>query len=271
MLRFVREAEGEIISFSYPLFEAQEEKKPRLEPWQRRSAMTAPTSRTDFITLAEEHRQELLVGSGIDPAVIEERGYKTVWGSSDPALLRAGFKESQRRGSGWIAPLFSPLGGKEYIYKPTADPRRNAHGKIIKYEYPSGHGMILDAHPRTLPLLGAPGVRLWIPEGIKKGDALVSRGEAALSLQGIYGWRGKNAVGGATALADWEQVALNGRDVLIVFDSDATSNPNVASARARLARFLKARGAHVLIVHLPAGPGGAKQGADDYLVAGGVL
>ncbi len=71
-----------------------------------------------------------------------------------------------------------------------------------------------------------------------------------------------------TALADWEAIALNDRQVYIVFDSDVMMKPQVHAALARLKTFLEARKAHVALVYLPAGPQAAKVGVDDYLVAG---
>jgi hypothetical protein len=144
--------------------------------------------------LADAHVRELTVGSAISPTVVAERGYVTVWGANAPELLAAGFKEQQRRGQGWIAPLHSPLGTTETIYKP--DSPRSPRGKPIKYEYPQGRGAILDVHPRMAKVLPDPAVRLFVTEGVKKADALVSQGEAAIALQGVYGWRGRNAAGG---------------------------------------------------------------------------
>ena len=148
--------------------------------------------------LSNDHRAELEEGSGIAADVIAERGYKTIWGTNDPLLLAAGFKEAQRRGYGWIAPLYSPLDANETIYKPN-DPRKPG-GKTIKYEYPKGHAPVLDVHPRTRPMLASPAIPLFVTEGVKKGDSLVSRAQAAASLQGVYGWRGRNVAGGVTTL-----------------------------------------------------------------------
>ncbi len=220
--------------------------------------------------LAPEHKEELEHGSGIAAEVIAERGYRTAWGKNAPELLKAGFKESQRQSAGWIAPVRSPLGVTETVFKPDT-PRGNSNGKAVKYEYPQGHAPVLDVHPRTMTVIGDPALRLWIGEGVKKGDSLVSRGEHCLNLAGVWNWRGTNDLGGLTALPDWEAVALNGRNVFIVFDSDAATNPGVSKARDRLARFLAAKGAHVHIVHLPPGQGGAKQGVDDFFVRGGTV
>src|SRR5688572_22741304 len=97
--------------------------------------------------LAPGHLNELLSGSGIAADVVAERGYRTVHSREAAALLSAGFNSAQRTGSGWIAPLISPVGATEAIFKPDAP--RQIKGKTLKYEYPSGHGVILDVHPRT--------------------------------------------------------------------------------------------------------------------------
>ena len=80
--------------------------------------------------------------------------------------------------------------------------------------------------------MGDPSVPLLIVEGIKKGDAAASRGACVVVVSGVDNWRGKNARGGKTALADWEHVALNGRLVRIAYDSDTWRNRHI---RARIA------------------------------------
>jgi hypothetical protein len=84
-------------------------------------------------------------------------------------------------------------------------------------------------------------VPLFVTEGVKKGDALVSQGLCAIALIGVWNWRGTNEFGGKTALADWEHVALNGRQIYIVFDSDVMLKKEVYSALVRLKAFLESR------------------------------
>src|SRR5262249_54710040 len=135
-------------------------------------------------------------------------------------------------------------------------------------ETPTGVRMALDVHPAVRPVLGTPSVPLVITEGVKKGDALVSRGACAVALLGVWNWRGTNDARGPTALAAWEDIALNGRRVLVVFDSDVMLKREVHCALGRLGAFLESRGATVFYVYLPSGPHGEKVGVDDYLVAG---
>ncbi len=86
-----------------------------------------------------------------------------------------------------------------------------------------------------------------------------------ISLSGVWNWRGTNRQGGKCALGDWDVIALNGRELLVAFDSDATANPEVRLALTRLLSFLEARRARPRAVILPAGPDGAKVGLDDFL------
>ena len=67
------------------------------------------------------------------------------------------------------------------------------------------------------------------------------------------------------ALPDWERVALNARDVYIVFDSDVTTKSQVQGALRRLRGFLAQRGARPVTVLLSAN-GQAKVGVDDFLL-----
>jgi Domain of unknown function (DUF3854) len=51
--------------------------------------------------------------------------------------------------------------------------------------------MALDVHPFCRESLKDPGVPLFVTEGIKKSDALVSRGLCAVALIGVWNWRGR--------------------------------------------------------------------------------
>jgi hypothetical protein len=99
----------------------------------------------------------------------------------------------------------------------------------------------LDVHPFAREMLGNPSAPLFITEGIKKGDALVSRGLCTVALLGVWNWRGTNWHGGKTALCEWEYVALNNREVYIVFDSDVVLKPEVYHGMVRLKAFLEGR------------------------------
>jgi hypothetical protein len=79
-----------------------------------------------------------------------------------------------------------------------------------------------------------PSIPLWVTEGIKKGDALASLDLCALDLIGVWGFKGRNALGGTTVLADLDYVAWNEREGFVVFDSDAMTKPSVQQALERV-------------------------------------
>lgn len=189
--------------------------------------------------LAQHHKKMLTEESGISEEVVEARSYRTVEKMAE--LKRLGFSDVQRNVPGLLMPVYSPIGEiTTYQYRP--DQPRIKDGKPVKYETPSGSRMVLDVHPFTRKMLADPTVPLFITEGIKKGDAMVSRGYCAIALLGVWNWRGRNEHGGLTALPDWEYVALNDdREVHIVFDSDIMLKPEVHAAMCRLKKFLESR------------------------------
>jgi hypothetical protein len=189
--------------------------------------------------LTDEHQKTLTEESGILEEVIEARGYHSVGKKAE--LKRLGFSDAQCNTPGLLIPAYSPVGDiATYQFRP--DEPRIKEGKPIKYETPSGSRMVLDVHPFAREMLRDPSVPLLITEGIKKGDALVSRGLCAVALLGVWNWRGRNEHGGLTALAEWEHIALNDeRPVSIVYDSDVMRNPAVHKALVRLKAFLEVR------------------------------
>ena len=190
--------------------------------------------------LSDKHKKMLTEGSGISEEVITARGYRTF--EKKVELEELGFGRAQRNVQGLLIPCYSPTGEiATYQYRPDHS-RVDKDGRVVKYETPSGSRMVLDVHTFARKMLGDPPVPLWISEGIRKADALVSRGMCAVALLGVWSWRGRNGRGGLTALAEWEYVALNGdRRVHIVFDSDIMLKPEVYRAMLMLKTFLEGR------------------------------
>jgi hypothetical protein len=192
--------------------------------------------------LAPHHLARLL--RSLSPDVIRERGYRTIEDRTE--LKDFGFEAYQRRGPGLLIPQWG-VDGKviSWLFRPDA-PRKNSKGKTIKYEQIFRSVKILDVPPRCQPMPADPTKILWIHEGSIKADGFASHGECAVSISGVYGWRGSNEKGGTTALADWESIALRGRPMVIAFDSgDLTVNYNVNQAARRLKAFLESKGATV--------------------------
>jgi len=145
--------------------------------------------------------------SAISLEVISQRGYQTV---VDRKQLEAlGFSKQQCHVPGILIPLWG-VGGDGivgYQFRPD-NPRLNSKGKPIKYETPKGATNRLDCPPSCQKHLADPNVPLWITEGMKKGDALVTLGECAIDLTGVWNWRAKNSFGGITVSADFDSIAL---------------------------------------------------------------
>jgi putative DNA primase/helicase len=229
--------------------------------------------------LVDGHRRELVEDSAIDPAVVAERGYKTITRPSsgdNRARLTLGrlniptwATREDRYFPGLLIPMFGPTGNRvSSQWKPRV-PVPNRDGKAMKYTSPRGQSSRLDVHPRNRCAISDPTVPLWITEGVKKADSLTSHGLCVVALTGVFNWRSNLA-----SLGDWEDIPIKGREVTVCFDSDATTNPNVLRAMARLGRWLRdakrAKKVYYLItpseVH-----GTATKGADDFLAAGGTL
>ncbi len=216
------------------------------------------------IGLLPQHA-ELLRASAVPPEVARARQYRSV---SEKARLESwGFSPAQRLVPGLLVPLHAADGRcVGFQYRPD-QPRTSANGRPVKYETPPKQANRLDVPPGVGPKLGDPAVDLWITEGSRKADAAAALGIACVSLSGVWNWRTTNAEGGKVALPDWQDVALNGRRVVLAFDSDSRSNPSVGKALDALAGYLTSKGATVLVCSLPDGTDG-KSGLDDYLAAG---
>jgi hypothetical protein len=225
--------------------------------------------------LSREHFEMLVRESGISLEVINARGYKTITESSTLRELR--FSRAQAsQVPGLLIPIHYTDGGSAPdVYRPdvprvTEDRRkREADGTfkqhVLKYENRKGMSIRLDCPPSCRPLLANPDVPLWITESQKKADAMASRGLCAVDLLGVSGFKGKNSFGGVTFLADWDYIALKGRYVRLVFDSDVVVKKTVKDMLERLREHLQRKGAHVGIVYLPH-KADKKIGVDDFLL-----
>ncbi|MBN2099779.1 MAG: DUF3854 domain-containing protein, partial [Dehalococcoidia bacterium] len=211
--------------------------------------------------LSQSHQEVLRGGSGISDEVIAERGYRTISAGQGKEY---GFAPGQCR-SGLLMPVWAPDGTNPLCVLRPDRPRLGVGGKALKYEMPRGQSVRLDCPPRCKSMMADPNITLWVTEGIKKSDALATHGLCAIALLGVWNFKGTNDKGGVTVLADFDCVALNGRQVNICFDSDVMTKPQVRAALDRLTEHLQRRGAHVTAVYLPQS-NGAKVGVDDYLL-----
>jgi len=223
--------------------------------------------------LEKQHREFLRVRAVADE-VADERGYFSALRKSE--LERLGFGRVQQLVTTLVIPVRSVRGRVESYQLRPDNPRLNDKGKPRKYEMKLGARMLLDAHPRLtcprdggrVPLIGDPSVPLFITESIPKGDAAVSIGLCCVALLGVWNWRGSNEAGGKTALADWDMIALNGRAIYVVFDSDVMEKREVYAALARLKALLESHDASVKVIYLPSSSHGEKVGLDDFIARG---
>src|SRR5215831_18041692 len=217
--------------------------------------------------LTPDHLAMLTEGSGIALDVITERGYRTCTGYSELKSLGIAISRSMEP-TGVLMPLCAVDGtpathflAKENrpvpytVFRPDR-PGISPDGRERKYLNPKSSHPRLDTHSRCLPAVRDPSGLLWVTEGMKKGDALVSQGACAIALLGVECWR----------VPDWQDVPLQGRPVGIVFDSDVMTKAEVQKALGALTAYLTYKGAVVQHVYLPSTPG-TKMGVDDYLLS----
>lgn len=226
--------------------------------------------------LSEQHYTEIIIDSGVSPEVACARGYRTLTGTGadQDELAAAGFTRTQIREEAFPL-LLIPMHGMDgtvrgHQIKPAVPRTRlkdDATRAPIKYETPSKAPLCVDVPAYTAAALReSPGRALWVTEGMKKVDSLVTRECAAVGLTGVFNWRRKEGV-----LGDWEEIPIKGRPVVLCFDADASSNRNVQLAMSRAGAWFKSRGAsdvHYVVVPGKVGETGTK-GVDDYFVAGG--
>jgi hypothetical protein len=227
--------------------------------------MTSYTNR-GARTLSDADRRQLLEESGISPDVAAARGYRTIRRRSE---LPPEFPSWQRR-RGLLVPTHSPdVETTGHQLRPDRPIRRKG-GDAPKYETPAGSRITLDANPLMLEEVRHGDGDLWVTEGCKKVDSLTSRGLPTVGIIGVWNFAEPGSKG-ETPLSCWDHVRLCGRRVIIVYDADARTNPNVQEALRRFVAMFERLGANVLVVYLPAVGGDGKAGVDDYLAAGGAV
>lgn len=187
----------------------------------------------------------------------------------------------------YVIPYLSPSGVSTGFYRlrmleaptdPDSSPTKRRKGfarsaskqsKPIRYWQP----------PNTLPRIYFPpnckwssvltdtSKRLYVTEGEKKAVAACKHGLPCIGLGGVWSWRSEK--GGKSLIDDFQLIDWSGREVCLVFDSDLSSNADVAMALSALTNALNKLGATVSVVYLPEADDGTKQGLDDFLLASG--
>lgn len=102
-----------------------------------------------------------------------------------------------------------------------------------------------------------------ITEGELKAACATKLGLPTIGLGGV--WCFKSNRKGQSLIDGLRKVNWEARRVIICYDSDAVTNPNVVAAENVLAQTLAAEGALLKIIRLPSD--GEKVGLDDYLIS----
>ena len=186
--------------------------------------------------------------------------------------------------SGVVYPRNDPMTGFCRGYRLRRDhPDVDEKGKpIAKYLSSYGDRQHLYFPPGARPLLDDTAVPVVIVEAEKSSLAVTAaasrleRQTLAIALGGCWGWRGQigiesDAKGARVPLKgpvpDLDCVNWKTRPVVICFDTNAATNPQVQCARRALAVELAKRGSRVLVAELPAEED--VNGPDDFVAKHG--
>ncbi len=219
----------------------------------------------DKRVLADRHRDELHA-SGITDATIAAAG---VYSANDGEVQKIlGRRCSTHDLTGIVYPYCDG-----YVrIKP--DSPRFIDGKPVRYESPRGKGNRAYFPPGFAELEKQGGI-VVITEGEKKALAVSQLDIACIGLVGVWGWQVKRsrtdsgkAYGTRRLIPDLEGIDWKGRQVVIVFDSDAATDDFLRLAESKLSTLLQSKGATVLVARI-AQAGEQKVGADDLIVADG--
>lgn len=187
--------------------------------------------------LSDDHYRLLTEESGISEEVVITRGYYT---EHDPkGLAELGFNRQQQALVPALVIPIRDISGEVVLHRIRPNnPRPNPDkpGRTNKYESPKGARIVLDIPTFTFEHLHDMNYTLWFTEGERKTDALVSQGEAAVGILGVWAWKRDGL-----PLAEFDRIPMIGRELRVVFDSDAKDNVQVRRALVSLGRYLKGR------------------------------
>ena len=213
--------------------------------------------------------EEYLTKRAVPLQLAEAAGLKSVTPTEGALLL--GLEYALRSG-GLAIPYFERdelLGWRVRLDAPGTDEKGKEKNKFL-----AAPGQVWPYIPPPAILQG----RVWesvdesihVVEGPVKALALCADGLPAIGLGGVtagghdaklYKKTGEPRVHPLLQ----RRVALQGRDVVLVFDAGRVSNPNVADGEALNAAALRNAGAHVRVSALPLREDGGDQGPDDFL------
>ena len=205
-----------------------------------------------------KHFTEWVEGSGVNPRIVDlsrslrSRNNRTV------VAQRLGWKRySDDYSLGWFISgvdlkTMQPQAFGQY--KPDDKIQLPEEDKPRKYISDKGHPYDAIALPHATDedywqrILDDPTIPISPIEGPKKAGCLMTLGFASLALCGVTMGLKK---GGKELVDNLNLVAVQGRPIIIPFDSDLATNINVQRALKALATILKAKGCVVFVAIIP--------------------
>lgn len=181
-------------------------------------------------------------------------------------------KYATKSADGFLIPYFNPDGTLQQFarMRQLAEPLPlDKRGKPIRYRQPTDTNPSIYLPPVNdcdwSAIMQDSNIPVCITEGeLKSASVCYNTDYPCIGLGGVWMWR--SAKHRVPLLPSLEAFRWQGRDVYIVYDSDAEDNIDVRRAEAALAKILAMRGANVFICRLPPMEGGGKCGADDFIV-----
>jgi hypothetical protein len=216
----------------------------------------------------KEAMHQKAAGSGLDKIDCQTLEFTPV---NSTQATQQGFPG---KAAGFVIPYFD-LSGRQTKFKRIRYLEDTRHGfdKISKKK-PLRYGQL----PNTVNELYLPPLVDWkrisakaeipllITEGELKSACATKLGLPTIGLGGV--WCFQSATTGNELLPGFDDFEFAERQVYIIFDSDAATNPHILAAEERLSKRLTERGAVVHLCRLPAFGSGDMQkvGLDDYLI-----
>lgn len=201
------------------------------------------------MTLLPQHVEYLQARAVPEQAALAS-GYQSI---TDPRkLTEVGYKPQQATHvPGLLIPLFGVHGdvvGHQY----RADEPRTVGKRSIKFDTPAGQSNRVTFPGPAVHAVHIKSKPLVIVEGPVKALSIWHNLEwPAATLCGVWSWVGKQGAESATVLADWRELDLAGREVLLAFDADVATNPMVHQAAQQLWGMLRNRKAEPKFIVIP--------------------
>lgn len=219
----------------------------------------------DSLNLHPEALEDLR-RSGLSDATIAEAGLYTPAPGDLPRLLSARLVDQVRHVLVFPYDGAGPGGAwrrnDDFVRCKLFPPVSDGQGHTIRYYQRGGTPPRLYIPVRARAALADPTIALLVAEGEKKALKANQEGLACVAVGGLWNWQTAGR-----PITDLDRIDWYEREAVIVPDSDVWTRPDLLQPVFALGKELEGRGARVSVLKLPAGPGGAKVGLDDYLCA----